>query len=241
MESQTAQTNETVSIYLLAGVATAPHFFHKCCETVEQLSRQSGWKSRVRVLFPYGDNSRSVYAQVGEVAGDLTQRFTGFCVGGRYVAQQIRDTYEGEPLILIGHSGGGAAAYQAIRILSKERKLGEYRIIQIGSPKVPIHPDYRRHVYYIHLVDVNGKFIDPITRLGSWGGWTASRFKLPSWNNRKYAPGHVEGLTLVGGHADYLRHDHPFVDTEQVSNMERTLGRAWQWLHDSMPRRTMAE
>ncbi len=238
--SNTTQV-ERMRIVLLAGIATAPQFFGRCCDWVASVARQAGWLARVDAIYPYGDHSRSVWRQVGEVSGDLPHRLSLLRVGGRAAADHIRNSYDGEQLVLIGHSGGGAAAYQAVRILLKEQKLRpeNCRIIQIGSPKMPIAPELRQHVYYIHAVDDHGKAKDPITRLGSWGGWSAGRFRLPGWNASKYAPAHIEGIELIGGHADYLRHDQPFVDEQQQSNLEKTLGRAWQWVQQSMnaPRR----
>ncbi|RXZ84345.1 hypothetical protein EBB07_04340 [Paenibacillaceae bacterium] len=228
--------NKQIRVYLLAGVATAPNFFHRCCETLQALCEQSGWNTQVEVIYPYGDNSRSLFSQVREVGGDLVYRFNGFRIGGKLVADQIRETCNGEPLILIGHSGGGAAAYQAARILVNEKRVSEFKIVQIGSPKVPIHPDYRAHVFYVHAIDQDGRFKDPITRLGSWGGWSRAAYFLPQWNRRKYAPEHIEGINVLGGHADYLRHDAPYIDEEEVSNLDKTLKRIWQWVLDSIPR-----
>lgn len=227
---------ERMRIVLLAGIATAPQFFGRCCEKVGAIARQAGWLVSVDAIYPYGDHSRSVWRQVREVSGDLPHRLSLARIGGRAAADHIRRTYDGERLVLIGHSGGGAAAYQAVRILHKEQRLSldNCRIIQIGSPKVPIAPELRRHVYYIHAVDRAGKAKDPITRLGSWGGWSAGRFRLPGWNASKYAPEHIEGIELLGGHADYLRHDQPFIDEQQQSNLEKTLGRVWQWVQQSL-------
>ncbi|WP_036711642.1 hypothetical protein [Paenibacillus pinihumi] len=223
-------------IYLLAGIATAPHFFGRCCDMIAQVARKAGWEPVVEAIFPYGDDSRSILSQVREVSGDLPHRISITRKGGRIAASHIRNSYSGEPLVLIGHSGGGAAAYQAVRILSREKRLDQdkCRIVQIGSPKVPIVPELRHHVYYIHAVDGEGRAKDPITRLGSWGGWSAGRFRLPGWNARKYAPAHIEGIHLLGGHTDYLRHDLPFIDEQQMSNMEKTLGRVWDWIHNSL-------
>ncbi|XEC96349.1 hypothetical protein AB6A23_07335 [Paenibacillus tarimensis] len=234
MSIQGAEQRKFVRVYLLAGVATSPQFFNTGCETVGKLCEQSGWRSTVEVLFPYGDNTRGVISQVSRAAGDLSKRFTLFQHGGRHAANSIRKSYVGEPLILIGHSGGGAAAYQAIRILHKEQKLGDFRIVQLGSPKVPICPDFRNRVYYAYVVDEQGRRKDPVAKLGTWGGWSAGRFMLPRWDRYKYAPGHIEELRLLGGHADYFRHGHPYVDKNQVSNLDKTLGRVWKWLQLSL-------
>lgn len=226
----TEATEARASVYLLAGVATAPRFFEYCRNHVEQLCSACGWQADVQIIYPYGDHSRSLFAQVREVSGDVTRRFQAFRIGGRLAAQEIRKTYDGGRLILIGHSGGGAAAYQAARILEADGQLGDCRIVQIGSPRVPITPEFRERVCYIHAVDELGRLKDPITKLGSWGGWTRSGFALPRWNGAKYAPAHIEPITVVGGHADYFRHDTPFVDAQQVSNMDKTIAKAWAWL-----------
>ncbi|MFS0727063.1 hypothetical protein [Paenibacillus sp. 1P07SE] len=218
------------SVYLLAGVATKPSFFENCSEHVRGLCGIYGWQSGVHVIYPYGDHTRSLFAQVREVSGDVTRRFQAFRIGGRLAADEIRKTYNGGLLILIGHSGGGAAAYQAARILADEGRLDDCRIVQIGSPRVPILPEFRDRVCYIHAVDELGRLKDPITKLGSWGGWSRQGLKLPRWDGAKYAPAHIKPITVVGGHADYFRHEAPFVDEQQVSNMDKTITNAWTWL-----------
>ncbi|MBJ6361360.1 hypothetical protein ACFOQM_08675 [Paenibacillus sp. GCM10012307] len=234
--SRLQEHGNRLRIYLLAGIATAPHFFGRCCDMIAQIAARSGWEPIVETIFPYGDDSRSLFSQVREVSGDLPRRMSIARKGGRIAASQIRNSYSGEPLVLIGHSGGGAAAYQAARILSKEQELTQdkCRIVQIGSPKVPIVPELARQVYYIHAVDDKGRAKDPITRLGSWGGWSLNRFNLPGWNPKKYAPAHIEGIHLLGGHTDYLRYDQPFIDEQQMSNMEKTLERVWGWIQNSL-------
>ncbi|WP_020620232.1 hypothetical protein [Paenibacillus daejeonensis] len=231
---QTLVSEAHASIYLLAGVATAPRFFETCSKHVEQLCSTCGWQPSVHTIYPYGDHTRSLLAQVREVSGDVTRRFQAFRIGGRLAAEEIRKTYQGGLLILIGHSGGGAAAYQAARILAEEGKLTDCRIVQIGSPRVPILPEFRERVCYIHAVDELGRLKDPITKLGSWGGWTRSGFSLPRWNGSKYAPAHIRPIKVVGGHADYFRHESPFVDEAHVSNMDKTIEKAWTWLQSAI-------
>jgi hypothetical protein len=35
----------------------------------------------------------------------------------------------------------------------------------------------------------------------------------------------VEGMSIVGGHADYFKHLNPFIDEEAVCNLDKTVER----------------
>ncbi|MOA08934.1 hypothetical protein D3C78_1287360 [compost metagenome] len=144
--------------------------------------------------------------------------------------RKIKDTISGDRVLLIGHSGGGAAAYQAAKMLYEEDGRKDIRIVQIGAPKTPIDPMLQERVSYFHSIDCDGRMNDPITRIGTWGGWSRSSYSIPRWNRMKYAPGYVEGISTVGGHADYFRHTEPFRDKEAVCNLDKTIGRVCEWL-----------
>lgn len=220
-----------IRIYLLAGVATSPTLFTECKAKLEQLFRLEDVEPIIDTIFPYGDASRSLYKQIIEVGSDLPRRIKLGRVGGRKALHAIKQTFRGEPLILIGHSGGGAAAYQAARMLYDQGAVRNFRVIQIGAPRMPIEPRFKDKVSYFHAVNDQGESVDPITKIGSWGGISASRkLAVPFWNRMKYAPGYIEGIRTIGGHADYFRHLDPFIDQQSVCNLDKMIGRMHNWL-----------
>lgn len=210
-------------IYLLAGVGSTPGIFSDCKRELEQRFGQSGRQPVIRELFPYGDHTQKLYRQLLEVRGDLSRLRGAGQFGGRAAAQQVMRLSVGRPVLFIGHSGGGVAAYRAAAMLHREDVIPDFRVIQVGSPRVTIQPDYRDKVSYYIAVDEKGKVKDPITRLGSWGGWSRNRLGLWSWNKLKYAPGHIGTITVLGGHPHYFRNREPFVHPELGSNLVRTL------------------
>ncbi|WP_246070678.1 hypothetical protein [Paenibacillus kobensis] len=224
-----------LTVYLMAGVATASQMFSECCRKLEELLGHEAGKLDIHVLFPYGDNSRNLWAQVLEVGSDLTNGIRLSRVGGRKAAESIQATYKGAGrVLLIGHSGGGAAAYQAAVKLQRNGTLRDFRVVQIGSPRIRVLPELKDRVSYFHSVDAEGKVSDPISRIGTWGGWSVSggqrKRNVPYWNRLKYAPGLVEGIPVIGGHADYFRHQNPFVDSQSVCNLDKTVDRIGSWL-----------
>ncbi len=223
--------SSSLNVYLLAGVKTMPSAFQACQDRLNKQLREAGIEPRIRVLFPYGDATRSLVRQVLEVRSDLSGRMKAGCIGGRYVWQQIKDTFGNERLLLIGHSGGGAAAYQAAKLLEEEGNR-DFRVVQVGSPRTPIHPKLTHKVSYFHSVDSLGKLNDPVSRIGSWGGWSRASLAVPKWNRNKYAPGHVAGIPTIGGHADYFRHASPFIDNEEVCNLDKTMKNISEWLKE---------
>lgn len=219
-----------MSIYLLAGVATSNTLFNECKIKLEKLFQFDGETPSIHVLLPYGDASRSLVRQVLEVRSDLSNRITAGRIGGQIAMNQIKETLTSDRALLIGHSGGGAAAYQAAKMLHEKDELKDFRIVQIGSPRTPIEPELQERVSYFHSIDRLGKLNDPISRIGSWGGWSRSGYLMPRWNRLKYAPGYVEGIPTLGGHADYFRHTQPYMDDEAVCNLDKTINRMCEWL-----------
>ncbi|MFC4779577.1 hypothetical protein ACFO9Q_22585 [Paenibacillus sp. GCM10023252] len=228
------QTGIQVSIYLLAGVATTLSAFNECGRKLDRMFRADGLEPIIHVIFPYGDHTRSLIRQLLDVRTDLTSWKTASRIGGRYALNQIKRTYGGQPLLLIGHSGGGVAAYQAGRMLYEEGMTNNFRIVQVGSPRVRIAPELQNRVCYFHCVDSRGKVKDPISRIGSWGGWSSEHGKMPYWNRYKYAPGYVSGIPVIGGHADYFRHLNPYIDGQSICNLDKTIDRVRRWLKGSV-------
>jgi len=222
---------QTIHIYLLAGVATAESIFHMCEQKLEKICHEQGLEPVIKSVFPYGNNSRSVVRQVFEVRSDLSNRMKAGRIGGQLAYKTIKESYRGGRLLLIGHSGGGAAAYQAVKLLHEEgTKEDDFRVVQVGSPRTPIQRNYQKHVGYFHAIDGAGRMIDPISRIGSWGGWRLSKYAVPSWDSFKYAPGYIEGLPTIGGHADYFRHSDPYLDEAKVCNLDKTINGVVGWL-----------
>ncbi len=217
-------------VYLLAGVKTSTCSFNACKTKLEEYFNGEGIESAIHVLFPYGDISRSLIRQVLEVRSDLSKKINAERIGGNYVFNQIKKSFQGKRMLLIGHSGGGAAAYQAGKLISEAGIANNVRIVQIGSPRMAIDPNYQDKVSYFHSINDVGKLNDPISRIGSWGGWSRNGSKLPRWNASKYAPGFIEGIRMIGGHADYFRNTEAFMDAEAVCNLDKTIDRVRMWL-----------
>lgn len=217
-------------VYLLAGVKTSKCNFNTCQKKLDEQLRSDGLEPIIHVLFPYGDASRNLLRQVLEVKSDLSNRMTAGRIGGRHVLDQIKRTFRGQRMLMIGHSGGGVAAYQAAKMVIEHGIMNDFRIVQIGSPRMPIDPQLQDRVSYFHSIDGRGKLNDPISRIGSWGGWCRAGRTVPRWNRLKYAPGYVEGIPTVGGHADYFRDTDPYFDTDAVCNLDKTISRVHAWL-----------
>ncbi|MFB9328596.1 hypothetical protein ACFFSY_21895 [Paenibacillus aurantiacus] len=213
---------EDWDVYLLAGIGSTRAFFTDCkAELTARLAR-IGLAPAIRELFPYGDQTQSMVRQIYDVHGDLS-RIRSARLGGRSAAQQVKERSLGKPVLLIGHSGGGVAAYQAASILADEGAIPDFRVVQLGSPKVPIRQEHKSRVHYFFAVDEALKYRDPITRIGTWGGWKRNKLGLLYWDRRKYAPGHIATVTLLGGHPHYFRSRAPYVHHERGSNLSLTL------------------
>lgn len=216
-------------IYLMAGVATRPSFFLDCMKVIERQCRHEGWEHpNIHILYPYGDYTRSLVRQIMEVRHDLSLR-RKFWIGAHEAVRRIKESTSEGRALLIGHSGGGVAAYHAGRLLLEQGSLADCRIVQIGSPKVRIVPELRDRISYFYAVDQEGRRNDAVTRLGSWGGFTTGPAGVPVWDKAKYSPGYISSIQVVGGHADYFRSKPPFIHQE-MTNLSRTMSSIWEWL-----------
>ncbi|TDF96264.1 hypothetical protein [Paenibacillus piri] len=258
-----SRTAKPISMYLLAGVATAPLFMEGLRHTMTDKLEQDGWSVQSELLYPYGDWNRRLVSQLREMSHDLwlVRAQPLRSIGGRRAADAIRLSSGGRPLLLIGHSGGGVAAVHAVQILAAEaarstdaagaglydaaargaasgtaaadghERLLPHRIVQIGSPKCPIPEWMRASVLYAGLLDAKGKPADPVTRLGSWSGWShRNPGRLPSWYRQQFAPGAVAHFPIIGGHPDYFRENSPFINEQGRSNMDTTVKAVRSWL-----------
>ncbi|MCM3748367.1 thioesterase domain-containing protein [Paenibacillus pasadenensis] len=225
---------ERLTVYHVAGVATYPSTFYECRKQLARIFAEHGTEAEFETLFPYGDYSRSLWRQVWEVRSDLTRMVLPTRIGGKSMLREIQRTHGGGPILLIGHSGGGVAAYQAARLLRRQgMPAEELRVAQIGSPKVPVEDEMRDYVAYFYAVNALGKADDPITRIGSWGGWRAGTRRVPVWSRTRHSPSHVRGIPVMGGHTNYFRHQLPFVDNQSRSNLDKTVEAMAEWLQAS--------
>jgi hypothetical protein len=101
--------------------------------------------------------------------------------------------------------------------------------VQIGSPKCPVSLHDRASTLFVSAVNDKGKSTDPITWLGSWGGWKRSG-AITRWNRQLAAPASIISVSLLGGHADYFRNRSPYMDENGTSNLEKTADCIWKWL-----------
>jgi hypothetical protein len=213
-----------VDIYVLAGIWTAPNFMEGLCTELTRLYQQDGWLARGTLLFPYGDWYINRMRQLREITNDLLPRtpFVSKTLGGRRAAEAIKSSYRGGRLILIGHSGGGVAGVHAAHILMAEDDIAAPTVVQIGSPKCPIPAALADHVIYVAAVNEQGKWKDPVNRMGSWGEWR-SKFR----RNSKLLMPLVREVPILGGHADYFRSRNPYI-YKNVSNLEVTIDSFWR-------------
>ncbi|MCM3633796.1 MULTISPECIES: hypothetical protein [Paenibacillus] len=228
------QASQSLKVFLLAGVKTSPSAFHTLQQRLQHKLQEKGITPDIEMLFPYGEMERNLLLQLMEVRADLSTYAYNAGIGGRKVWKRIEPYTDSRKLLLIGHSGGGVAAYQIARKIYEDRLPIETKVIQVGSPKTRIIPPLKQNVSYIHSVDEDGKYKDPITKLGSWGGWTIrqDRLPMPQWDTKKYAPGMIVGVNTIGGHADYFRHTTPFTDELSSCNLDKTLQRIDGCLND---------
>lgn len=223
-----AQANGEWDVYLLAGIASTPGVFHACKRELEERFRREGRIPRIRELFPYGDHTQKVWRQLLEVGADWVRLQGKWRSGGRKAAAEIRGRSSGRPVLLIGHSGGGVAAYHAAVRLMDEQAVPDFRVVQVGCPKVPIRPAYREKVSYFTAVDERGKLRDPVTLLGSWSGWNVRERGIRLWDRQKYAPGFIGRITMLGGHEHYFRNDDAYVHPVRGANLTLTLDGIWE-------------
>jgi hypothetical protein len=219
-----------VALYILAGAATSENFLDDFKHELVSRYEQAGIGVQSSMLFPYGDWNRGILKQVMEISYDLFPRFgrKSSYNRGQMVADHIKDTYSSGRIVIIGHSSGGVTGIHAANRLACEQ-YSDVRVVQIGSPKCAVPADIQTTSLYIRSMNHMGKLTDPITRIGSWGGWERKGANA-RWNSRLRAPASILTIPLIGGHADYFRSRKPFVDESGKSNLERTTDIIWDWL-----------
>ncbi len=240
-DSNGKEGNE-IRLYIMAGVATAPHFMETFRVALHGKLEQSGQAVRSELLFPYGDWSRRLIPQLWEIRHDMRLGFRRIVdsIGGNRVLSSIpsQPTINGgSGTILIGHSGGGVAAVHAAQLLL-EKDIGSQpcKVVMIGSPRCRIPIGMRHSVLTLYAAGKHGNGInegssrDMISRLGTFGGWSAGLRRFPAWQADKHAPANILGVPIIGGHADYFRERAPFINPMGMSNMDLTLEAIVRWL-----------
>jgi hypothetical protein len=132
--------------------------------------------------------------------------------GGKRAFSPIMEDYEnhgGGGIVLIGHSGGGVAAYGAGKMLH-DRGFPVEKIILVGCPGLRIADDWQERVRSIRKA---GRLGDPVTWL---------RIPFPG------APRNQAAVNIVGWHREYFRRD--LADEGGVSNLAKTMNIIWEWI-----------
>lgn len=230
-------TSGEIVIYITAGFATAPDFLDRFGDALAACFwEQAGVCVRVVIHFPYGDWSRNRRRQLLEITSDLWNNAhrKPSRYGGKSLTKLIREQWlPGQQLLLVGHSAGSVASIQAAGTLMEEGVpiLG---VIQIGSPRCAIPPTLKDRLLYLHGANPLDQKLDPIPRLGTWGGWIRGRYGVYLWRGEKHAPVHRQKLPMVGGHADYFRDHNPYI-WQEATNLQTTIQTIWTWLSDLKP------
>jgi hypothetical protein len=223
-------TESKVALYFLAGVATSLNFMDDFKLELTKRYEHAGLEVQSSMLFPYGDWNRKLWKQVMEISYDLLPRFRRN-TRGQLVADYIMKTYSGGRVVIIGHSSGGVTGIHAANRLDRDQ-YPDVRVVQIGSPKYKVPADIGKSTLFIRAVNHAGKSTDPVTRIGSWGGWERSG-GIIRWNNRLKAPSLIYSIPIAGGHADYFRNRAPFLDEKGRSNLDIIADLLWDWLNPS--------
>lgn len=210
------------TIYFLSGIGTwrEGNMFSYAMDDVASRYQLEGF-DRIHTLdlYPYGsmDNVpprnrfRKLARQAAKVSRDMYARYHRN-EGGRRAFLEIVEDYdrigEGE-IILIGHSGGGVAAYNTSQLLS-EQGYPVDQVILVGSPEQWISKEWQNRV---HSLRKTGRFGDLVT----W--WGRPCFGAPKQN---------DVVPILGGHPDYFRKD--LVDESGIPNVTKVMDKIWQWI-----------
>jgi len=224
---RTCPERADISVYFAAGINVcrkADMFRDAMAETERRCLAAGPVRIRTNAFYPYGciDDvperklGRFVARQAFAVFADMCRRAAAGC-GGTALYRDVRADYDvagGGNLFLVGHSGGGIAAYKAAQLLIRDGyPVGG--VFMVGSPKVPVRKNYRDLVF---AVEIGRRWADPITRCGFHG------FRPPRLRAR---------LPLVGGHPDYFCSQSK--DEAGVSNLNKVLDAIWQWIRPAAP------
>ncbi|MEO3946146.1 thioesterase domain-containing protein [Gorillibacterium sp. CAU 1737] len=210
------------SIYFLSGIGTwrSGDLFGGAMKDIAARYASVGIAPvHVRDIYPYGwmddvplkQFYRFLARQALRVSHDMYVRYTRNR-GGHRAFREIRKDYEeagGGPIVLIGHSGGGVAAYKTAKLLT-DRGYTVEAVIHIGTPTHSIADDWQDRVWTLRKA---GRIGDGIT----WWGRPCIG-----------APRQSAVVAIRGGHTDYFRTDR--TDAEGRSNLTLVMDKVWGWL-----------
>ncbi|MBC8080924.1 MAG: hypothetical protein H7X86_11305 [Gorillibacterium sp.] len=213
---------EGKSIYFLSGIGTSQrgNYFGSAMEDIVSRYRAAGiGPIHVQDLYPYGivdgvakrDFFRFLAYQAMQVSRDMYVRYRRN-EGGLRAFKRLREDYDATgsgPIILIGHSGGGVAAYKTAKLLM-DRNYPVESVILVGTPVQGIAGDWQNKV---RCLGKAGRFGDPVT----WWGRPCIG-----------APRNRATVDIVGGHPDYFCKDA--IDINGVSNLSKVMDVIWGWL-----------
>jgi len=241
------RADNKIEMYFLAGLATAPLFMENLRLALERRLGQAdvsdGAVIRSSLLYPYGDWSRNVLAQIWEIRADMRRKDGGLekSIGGSRTLEAIKrargengESEKAGTTLLVGHSGGGIAAVHAAAMLMAAGASPSCFAVKVGSPRCRIPERMRHRVLSIHAEgrrrgDAVGRSPDFVSRIGSYGGWGRSR-ALPVWQKGMHGPGTRIAMPIVGKHADYFRDRAPYLNTDGKSNLDLIVDAIVAWL-----------
>lgn len=226
-----ASTRKRKLLVFLAGIATSPDFLQPICYKMTERFEQSDSFVRTLILYPYGDWSRHLVKQLREIRHDLkcSRKDVTRSIGGNRALKDVLEQYQGEQIILFGHSGGGVAGVHAAYLMTKQG-LPTPHLIMFGSPKCAIPESLKSKVLYIYAKNSKGRNADPVTRIGSWGAWMNTKDGAWRWDRLGKAPSSIMGAPIIGGHADYFRHHRLYTNEQGESNLEIVTNLVMSWM-----------
>jgi pimeloyl-ACP methyl ester carboxylesterase len=208
------------SVFFLSGIGTwqSGNMFGPAMADIAERYTVAGYRSVfIRDLYPYGTLDgipqhrlrNFLVSQIVKVNRDLFANHRAN-EGGRFVYREILRNLESDRsgIVLIGHSGGGIAAYKAARLLEDDG-ISVEKVIMVGSPVPVVARNWEERVRFLRKA---GRFGDWITLLGK------PRLRtLPD-----------EEVRIVGGHTHYFCPVK--VDADGISNLTKVMDRIWNWV-----------
>lgn len=229
-------TSNRLNIYVIVGLETEASFLEPLISTLKSRFEAEGTYVVVRTLNPYGP-SKNIIKQLIHKRNDtqLYPENVEQSIGGRKVQQDVLMLGAKAPIILIGYGVGAVAAYHGAELLERHNDCNIKFIVQIGSPKVAISPQFRKRVGFI-TPNKRGIHNDPLLWNGTWSHskytFTSHRYPGLLYNasekgRRAYAPGNVSQVDITGQPMNYFS---TTTGIGAVSNLARTMNIIWSWV-----------
>lgn len=221
---------ERILIILAAGINTnaSRDLFRDFKKELEIRYLKQGDTVRFIEVFPLGEvKDTSAIKQALEV-GSHMHRGTG---GAEIVEAVVKNINWANKIILIGHSGGGQAALDALVTLEK-KGISVHHAVQIGAPSQLIH---KKYVHKITRVQVKSDLISNIIHTGTEAvphSFNAISGLISSicdaFTKRMpetiYVELNTEGQPW-GGHSAYFKKD--LINNNGVDNVTETINAFW--------------